>query len=111
MPIHTRYAAPIVLTTLNAVADVARMADNPSADPVAWITHPAQMPTIVSIARRRPTASTLRVTSAMSAPGRIVRSAATPMNAYSRGSTFMVAPVRTWAHLAGLPRADRPIRD
>ena len=37
MPIHTRYAAPIVLRTLYAVADVARMAETPRADAVAWI--------------------------------------------------------------------------
>ena len=35
IPIHTRYPAPSVFTTLNAVADVARIADSPSADAVA----------------------------------------------------------------------------
>ena len=35
MPIQIRYPAPSVFTTLNAVADVARIADSPSADAVA----------------------------------------------------------------------------
>src|SRR6185369_4314098 len=39
-PIHTRYAAPAYFTISYARADVARIADRPSADVVAWIRHP-----------------------------------------------------------------------
>ncbi len=75
-PTYTRYAAPTLFTTMNAVAEVARMAEMPSADAVACTRHPSPMPSVVNDAARRPPASVLRVTSAMSAPGKMVRSAA-----------------------------------
>src|SRR6185295_848787 len=52
-PSQIRYAAPTVFTTLYAVAEVARIAEMPRADAVAWIRQPAPMPRIVSIVRRR----------------------------------------------------------
>src|SRR5439155_11757567 len=60
---------------------VARMRASPSAEAVAWTGSPAQMPRLVKKAARLPSSRVTFATSAMSAPGRIVSSAAIPMNA------------------------------
>ena len=43
-PMYTRYTAPTSFTTMNADADVARIADNPIAAIVVWIREPTVMP-------------------------------------------------------------------
>src|SRR5438105_1333108 len=80
-PEISEISAPANFTTVNASALVARMSESPSAEAVACTGRPAQMPRLVKNAARLPSSSVTFATSAMSAPGRIVSSAAIPMKA------------------------------
>jgi len=71
---------------VNAVADVLRITDRPSAEAVAWTGRPDEMPRLVKNAARLPSCSVTFATRAMSTPGRIVSSAAIPTNATIDGS-------------------------
>ena len=63
---------------MKAVAEAVSSAATPSADRVIQAENPSMMPAVVSKAARRPPRMALRVTSAMSAPGVITSTAATP---------------------------------
>src|SRR5262245_5191476 len=60
--------------------------DKPHADSVAWTKSPEQMPKVVSTPSRRPPRRTLRITSMVSGPGAIVRTAAAQVNAITCAS-------------------------
>ena len=68
---------------MNAVAEALSSAAIPSAEAAAHAKHPATTPTAVATAARMPPATALRVTSAMSAPGVTVSTAATAEKASS----------------------------
>src|SRR5712691_6552525 len=75
-------------TIWNASAERLRIADSPAEEAMACTRHPRQIPSEVSQAALRPRASAFLVTRAMSAPGVIVSSAATPMNTKKRESSI-----------------------
>src|SRR5712691_1886390 len=83
-----RYPAPISFTIWNASAERLRIADSPAEDAMACIRHPRQIPSEVSHAALRPRVSAFLVTSAMSEPGVMVSSAATPTNTKKRESSI-----------------------
>src|ERR1700694_2518953 len=54
MPTYTRYAAPMIFNTVNAVAEAASMAESPSAAAAMWTTNPAPMPRAAGAPARQP---------------------------------------------------------
>ena len=82
------------LAILNAVAEVLRITDRPNADADACTGRPHEIPRLVKNAARFPCWSVTFATSAMSTPGKIVSSAAMPMNATRDGSIRERCPGR-----------------
>jgi hypothetical protein len=69
------------LRTVKAVADRTRIAEIPTAEAVAWTSRPQTTPMLVTDARRQPSATARRATSAMSGPGETVTTTAATVNA------------------------------
>src|SRR5258705_3663470 len=82
-PRYIKYAPPTYFRTVKASADRASTNATPSADTVPQIRHPRPMPSDAKKAWRLPLPRVCRITSAMSAPGVIVRSPATTRKASS----------------------------
>jgi hypothetical protein len=61
--------APASFTTRNAVADVCRIADSPSAAAIVWTTHPNDTPSPDATPIRRPCAMLLPMMKNVSCPG------------------------------------------
>src|SRR5262245_38226829 len=72
MPRWTKYAAPTYLTTPKATADVAKMADSPSAAAKACASVPTFSPTAVIAPAALPSPRVCVSTSACAGPGAIM---------------------------------------
>ncbi len=72
-PSQIRYTAPENLRDLKAQADCNRITEMPTAEMVAWMNRPQQIPKLVKTPSQQPPRLALRMTNTVSTPGVIVK--------------------------------------
>jgi hypothetical protein len=77
---HSRYTAPTIFNTVNAVAEASSSADSPSAAAPACTVSPRTPPSIVNTPPYRPPTRALRVIRAWSGPGSMISTRAAIAN-------------------------------